>query len=160
MKLLGVVNGGTSIKLCVTDEQGNIEQFQEHPSGAIRGGRFVIDKVIHLIEGFYDIQAIGVSTAGQVNREDGSIFYANENIPDYTGMKVKRILEDTFKIPVCIENDVHSAALGECYFGNGKTFPDFLCLTYGTGIGGALVIDSQIYGGATGIAAEFGHIIT
>jgi len=160
MKILAIDIGGTSIKLCLADESGNISNFKEYDSEAKMGARHLIARIIQLITMNYtDFQAIGISTAGQVNKEEGSIIYANENIPNFTGMQVKDVFEAKFNVPVVVENDVNAAALGEKHYGAGKRYQDFLCLTYGTGIGGAIVYNSNIYRGFNGCAAEFGHII-
>ena len=101
-----------------------------------------------------------MSTAGQVDPVEGYIRFANENIPGYTGTRVREIIQERFNVPVTIENDVNCAAIGEGQYGAGKLYDDFICLTYGTGIGGAIVIDRQIYSGSAFSAGEFGHIIT
>src|SRR5690625_7578780 len=65
-----------------------------------------------------------------------------------------------FQVPLYVENDVNAAALGENSFGVGKNLSDFLYITYGTGVGGAIVNQSEIFYGKEGYAAEFGHMVT
>jgi len=160
MNVLAVDIGGTNIKMSMVDSTGQTSAFKEIESGAKKGGQFLVDHLMEAIaETYSGFDAIGISTAGQVNSEEGSIIFANENFPGYTGMHVKALFEKRFGVPVKVENDVNSAALGEKHFGAGQDFKDFLCLTYGTGIGGAIVIDSTVYKGMNGSAGEFGHMM-
>ncbi len=88
------------------------------------------------------------------------ILYANDNIPGYTGTKIKEIIEGEFHVPVAVQNDVNSAAIGEAFYGAGRGQSDFLCLTYGTGVGGAIIVNGEVYTGAGYSAGEFGGIVT
>lgn len=160
VRILAIDIGGTAIKMGICDQDGIIEQFHEFGSKSDEGGPYIVRKIQQEIHSRHtDFQAIGISTAGQVDSETGAIIYANENIPNYTGTNLKEILEAEFQVPVKVENDVNAAAIGEKHFGSAQQCNDFICLTYGTGIGGAVIINSKIYKGHSGIAGEFGHII-
>lgn len=158
MKIFAADIGGTSIKIGLTDENGNLKFFKEVETESEKGNLSIIQKLEYIIEEYSDIDAISISTAGQVNSEEGYIIYANDNLPNYTGTRIKDLLESRFHIPVKVENDVNSAALGEKYYGAGNEYRDFLFLTFGTGVGGAIVIDAKLHRGFTGSAGEFGHM--
>lgn len=158
MKIAALDIGGTSIKAAEYNN-GVLSEVKEFETHAERGGAHVIEKALEITGSFRGIDCIGISTAGQVDSQKGVIRYANENIPGYTGMKVKEIFEKEFKVPAAVENDVNAAALGEAWFGAGREEKDFLCLTYGTGVGGAVVIDREIYRGSSFSAGEFGAMI-
>jgi len=159
-KILAADIGGTKTKLALCSLNGQIEGYQQYDTDSHKGGPAVIQKLIERLKTYEGYDAIAISTAGQVDANQGTIIYANENIPDYTGMPIKDILELEFAVPVRVENDVNAAALGEAYFGAGQWSSHFLCLTYGTGIGGAIVMNNSIYRGSSGSAGEFGHMIT
>ena len=159
MKILVFDVGGTAIKYgyCL---DGELMEVREIPTEAKKGGRHILDTLIRLIREQEGYDAIGISTAGQVNDREGYIIYANENIPSYAGTRIREELEQEFHVPVAVENDVNAAAMGEAVFGAGRDHPNFLCLTYGTGVGGAIIRDRQIDHGSSFCAAEFGAIVT
>lgn len=150
--------GGTSIKSGLWDGT-RLLRTAEQDTNAKNGGAYVMERAIEILKSYQPFDAVGISTAGQVDSVRGCIRYANENIPGYTGMEVRRILEEEFHVPVAVENDVNAAAAGEAAFGAGKEEKDFLCITYGTGVGGAIVINGSVYTGSAFSAGEFGGIL-
>lgn len=159
MRIAALDIGGTSIKSGIWNGSEVLE-WKEHETNARKGGLYVMERAKEILYTYQDVQAIGISTAGQVDSKEGKIRYANENIPGYTGMNVREILEQEFRVPVAVENDVNAAAVGEGVFGAGQGHQDFLCLTYGTGVGGAIVINGEVYTGSGFSAGEFGAILT
>ncbi|EOS52925.1 hypothetical protein C809_00336 [Lachnospiraceae bacterium MD335] len=154
--------GGTAIKSALYNE-GTLTDIKETPTQAAQGGSHVVNRIKEIIKEYqkdYSFERIGISTAGQVDPVRGEIVYANQNIPGYMGTKLKKIMEEEFHVPTKVENDVNSAAIAESVFGVGKPYKEFVCLTYGTGVGGAIFANGKLYTGSSYCAGEFGAIVT
>ncbi|HHT57768.1 ROK family protein [Herbinix luporum] len=160
MRVLALDIGGTSIKIGIINKHGEILESSEVPTFAKEGGEVLINRVLDIIGRYDNIDRIGISATGQVDPIEGKIIFATDNIPGWTGIEIKRRIEEKYKIPTAVENDVNAAALGEAYFGAAIGNESFLCLTYGTGVGGAIIEKGEIYRGNLNSAGEFGHIIT
>lgn len=155
--------GGTAIKYGIVNQWAELVAVYETPTEAEKGSEHLIDKIKALInkllKDYDDISGIGIATAGMVNTDEGSIVYANENLPGYTGTKLKQIIEDDFSIRTIVNNDVNAAALAEQWIGAGRNADTFFCMTIGTGIGGAIIIDRKLYKGINFRAAEIGYLL-
>lgn len=160
MRILAFDIGGTEIKYAFCDKNFNLTEKKSIPTNAHEGGKRIIERVIEIIKSCDNIDRVGISTAGQVDSVKGEIVFATETIPGYTGVKIKELVEKETGIPTAVENDVNSAAIGEAIFGAGKGQSSFICLTYGTGIGGAIFLDGKLFTGNSFSAGEFGHIVT
>lgn len=158
MRIAALDIGGTSIKSGLWNGT-SLEEVKEWDTNARQGGPYVVDRAVEILKSYGVFEAVGISTAGQVNSKEGYIRYANENIPGYTGMRLRERMEKEFGVPAAVENDVNAAALGEARFGAGEAYDDFLCITYGTGVGGAIVMGKQVYTGSAFSAGEFGGIL-
>lgn len=161
MKIATIDIGGTFIKSAIY-ENGTLGPTTETPTNAQLGGPQILDTIIHLLSKEKNLDCIGISATGQVNTEGGFIKYGNANVADYIGLQIGKILKSRFSIPVFVENDVNAAAMGEAYYGAAahQKEKNFLCLAYGTGIGGALFLNDKLFYGSDFSAVEVGHIIT
>ncbi len=160
MRILCFDIGGTFIKYAVCNEKFELSKKKKVPTNAKEGGQAIIKRVIEIIESYDDIDRVAISTAGQVDSENGIVVYSTDNIPYYTGMMVKSIIENKTGIPTFVENDVNAVALGEARFGAAKGQSNFVSIALGTGIGGAIYLNNALYKGSTSAAGEIGHMIT
>jgi glucokinase len=113
-------------------------------------------QVIHeLLTQHPEVEAIGVGAAGLVEWPDGHIRWAPNNA--YRALPLRRLLHDATGLPVVVDNDANTAAWAEARLGSSASYMAFL--TIGTGVGGGLVLDGQLYRGSTGIGAEVGHLV-
>lgn len=162
MKYICFDVGGTAIKFGLVDENFNILFSEEFPTNTYKDTDNMVLRAMEAklkeYEGQYD--AIGISTAGQVDFITGIINDGVGNIPNYNHSDLRGTFEKEFGVPVGIDNDVNAAALGEAHFGAARGANDFLCLTYGTGVGGAIYINGDIYRGSRFAGGEFGHMAT
>ncbi|MFC0230580.1 ROK family protein [Bhargavaea ullalensis] len=160
--MIGVVDiGGTSIKYGVLNEKGELLFHASVPTEAEKGGAAVIRKVCGLgdeLKERFPIEGMAISSAGQIDNHKGEVVFATDNIPGYTGMDITGTVRRHTGLPVAVENDVNCMALGEHWKGAARGLRDFVCLTIGTGIGGALFLDGKLYTGARFSAGEIGHL--
>lgn len=153
MRIAALDVGGTAIKYGLWD--GASITCTGELSSQVSTAQQLIELMEQAVRSLLPVDAIGISTRGQVNGS-GEILYDNGPVSDYTGTPLKAILQETFGVPVAVENDVNAAAWGEACLGAGQGAEDFLCLTFGTGIGGAIVLNGKLYRGSNWSAGEFG----
>lgn len=153
--------GGTTIKYGIINEKGDFSKVEECDTEAHLGGPNILKKVTTLVEELKlncKPQGVCISTAGMVDCKRGIITYAAPLIPNYTGINIKERIEQSCHLPCEVENDVNCAGLAECYAGASKGTDISVCLTIGTGIGGALIIDNKVFHGFSGSACEIGYM--
>ena len=105
------------------------------------------------------IQGIGVGIAGAVDQANGVLISSPNFSKKFKNIRLAKLLQAEFKKPVKLENDANCFTLGEARFGAGRGYRHVIGLTLGTGVGGGIVIDQQIYNGAQGLAGELGHLV-
>jgi len=156
---IGIDVGGTKVLGGVVDANGKIIATARKDTPR-QGGRAltqtIADTALELMAE-HTVTSIGVSAAGFVSSDRKTIL-ATPNIADWNGVDLDSELTSLIGLPVVIENDANAAAWGEAKFGAGRNQNHMMMLTVGTGIGGGLVIHGDLYRGAFGIAAEFGHL--
>ncbi len=160
MKILTFDIGGTNIKYALCNEKFKISEEHSVPTKAEQGGQVIINRIIDIIKTFDGLDRVAISTAGQVDNKNGIVVFSTNDIPYYTGMMVKRIVESKTGIPTFLENDTNAAALGEHKFGAAKGAESFIYLNFGTGIGGAIYINNVLYTGSNSCAGGFAHLVT
>ncbi len=118
----------------------------------------MLDLAYDLIEQIeQSVAAIGVSFGGPVDSPRGLV-RRSFHTPGWENTPLADWLQAEFKVPVAVDNDANSAALGEFRFGAGQGCHHLLYMTISTGIGGGWIINGQSYAGADGLAGEIGHI--
>jgi len=167
--LVGVDLGGTNIVSLLCSEDGEILARRTRKTRAQEGKERTIDRITCSIQEVLDeavslgispnqIEGIGVGSPGPLNTNPGIIHFA-PNLPGWINVPLVKILEQRINLPVYLEKDANAAALGEWWLGAGKNVDNLILLTLGTGIGGGIIIQGQVYHGSWDTAAEIGHII-
>ena len=160
---IGIDVGGTNVKIALVNDKGNILYSNSVPTRAEMGYEYTVNNIKQAIRdlitetGVTNIDGIGFDFPGQIDYKNGIVRLA-PNIPGWVNIPIAKIIEDEFKIPTRIDNDVHCAALGELKFGAGQDCENFICMTVGTGIGSGIVINGKLVRGASNAAGELGHI--
>ncbi|MDZ7372243.1 MAG: ROK family protein, partial [candidate division KSB1 bacterium] len=104
------------------------------------------------------LAAIGVGSPGAIDFENGRLIGSTPNIPHWENADIRKQLEAEFSIPVWADNDANIMAFAEARHGAAEGGKNVICATLGTGIGGGILIDGELYRGKNYTAGEIGHM--
>jgi glucokinase len=153
--------GGTQLRVAVFPEKG-IVPLQQAKIPTRGDSETAVERLIKLISSVWPtderVRAIGMAAPGPLDPKKGIIFSA-PNIPGWTNLPLKKIIEERFGLPVTLGNDANLAAVGEWKFGAGHGHHNLLYMTISTGIGGGVICDDRLVLGENGLATELGHVM-
>jgi len=160
---IGVDLGATSVKTGVVDSAGIIvdqaaadAKGSEGPETVVRQIAFTINELMKR-QSSVCCRGIGVGSPGIVSLDRNTVSYP-PNFSDWTDIHLGDMLARKFPFPVRVENDANVAAIAEAKFGAGIDERDFIFVIWGTGVGGGIIVDKQIFHGPHGGAGEIGHL--
>ena len=161
MNILAIDIGGTMIKYGLVSSDGKILSTDKIKTESSKGLNNILNKIDNIFKRYKENNPVGiaVSGTGQINGMIGKVIGGNPIIPNWIGTNLVKILEEKYNLPIVLENDVNCVALGEKWIGAGKDLSNFICLTIGTGIGGGIILNNQLFRGENFVAGEFGHIL-
>ena len=157
---VGVDLGGTKILVGVIGEDRRV-LYEDQERSAGQGQDQLLEtlerEVREALEARPNVAAVGLGIPCTIDRKRGVAISA-VNLPIHN-VPIRDLMRERLGIPVFIDNDANVAALAEHRFGAAKGTTDAVMLTIGTGIGGGVIIDGEVYRGATGAASEPGHMV-
>jgi len=163
----GIDIGGTSIKYGLADSEGKVLYRDQKPALVEKGAKPLLHLVTNIAENLLfraaeediPVNYLGVGSPGTIDSQQGVVIGACPNIPDWVGVEIAPHLKNHLNMPVYVDNDVNAMALAELKYGAARRFSSVVCLTVGTGIGGAVIINKQLWRGSNFSAGEIGHIV-
>jgi glucokinase len=155
---IGIDIGGTKILAGVVDSGGNVVELRRRPTNGhdVVGVENTIVELVQELQGQYDVAAVGIGAAGFVDASRSTVMFSPHLA--WRDEPLRARVASRITIPVVVDNDANTTAIGESRFGAGAGHRFVLCITLGTGIGGAICIDGRVFRGANGMAGEFGHM--
>ncbi len=160
---VGIDLGGTTVKTALVDSNGKIIAQVKLPTLAEQNPRAVVGQIKKSIDEILvqakgkTVSGIGIASPGIVENP-GGIVKSPPNFKDWDVVLLGSDIERTFSLKTEVDNDANAAAVAEAKFGAGKDHPDFLFVIWGTGVGGGIILNNNIYRGPHGGAGEVGHI--
>ncbi len=159
--MIGAVDiGGTKIAVGIVDDSGKVLSRVEAPTDPDRysGGIELIARMLResAAKAGAELSGIGIGSTGPVDPMRGE-FGDVDFLPGWRGKNPVQDLAQIFNVRVALENDGDAAALAEAGWGAGQNRSRLIYVTVGTGIGGGIVLDGQLYRGVDGAHPEVGH---
>lgn len=148
MNALGVDVGGTFAKLALVDRKGRVLRAAQLPTEPRLGAASFVRRVKAATKG-WTYGRVGLALAGGVDHDKGTLLFV-PNLPGWTGYRFKK----AFGVPTVVENDANAAAWAAA-----RGRQSAVVITLGTGVGGGIIAGGRLWRGATGSAAEIGHMV-
>ncbi|HEX2092206.1 MAG TPA: ROK family glucokinase [Longimicrobiaceae bacterium] len=167
--VVGVDLGGTNIVVGLLPvEGGEVLGLRSMPTESGRGAKFVVDRIVSMVERAIeevlsqhggtrdDIAGVGIGSPGPLDRKTGTVI----NTPNlgWRNFPLRDLISNAVRLPATLDNDANCATYGEWWLGAGRGTHTLVGFTLGTGIGGGIVLDGEIYHGCSDAAGEIGHM--
>lgn len=165
---IGVDLGGQNIRGAWVNPKGQLFDPIKWETKVSEGKEKVLNRMVQLVEELLknpppgcvpseNLLGVGFGIPGILHLKKGLVIQSPQ-FPDWKRFAVYEKLKKKIKFPVFLDNDANAAAIGEKVFGVCKPYDHFVYITLGTGIGGAIFLNGDIYQGSMGMAGEMGHI--
>src|SRR4051812_12029606 len=160
----GIEVGATSIAVGITDGYLDVVEFAEESADVHDGPDVVLDRGLELIRDLNGrrplsaLAGIGIGVPGPVSFREGRLVGAPLQMPGWERFPIREYAARELKLPVTVDNDVNTMALGEGHAGAARGMEDFMYVKLGTGAGSAIVANGALFRGADGCAGEISHI--
>ena len=160
--IVGIDIGGTKCAVCIASADGKIIDKDGFPTLEPEGPEQALEsfmKCTHALLQKHDLKpaAIGIACGSPLNPDSG-VIEAPPHLQSWKNVPVVRLFEDEFKVPAFLDNDANAGACAEYLFGAGRGCRHMVFMTFGTGLGGGIIANGDIYRGANCYAGEVGHI--
>lgn len=162
--VIGVDLGGTNLKVGAVSTKGEVFCSAEMPSDVKDGRPALLKKILNAIEETRHkvkgkrLSGICLGVPGIITPETGTVIQS-PNLTGWVNFNIKNVLADKLAWPLYVENDANAFSLGEGWVGAAAGIRNFCCLTLGTGVGGGIVLNGNLWHGVDGFAGEIGHIV-
>jgi glucokinase len=165
MYYIGIDLGGTNIAAGIVNEDGQIIYKESIPTQKKRNQQAIMEDMaklsLKLLDEagikFQELQSIGVGSPGSPNPDEGIIIY-NNNL-GFRNAPIRKVIQKEIPVPVYLDNDANCAALAEGLLGAAGGVKYSVTITLGTGIGGGIIMNNEIYSGFNNAGAELGHMV-
>lgn len=157
---LGIEIGGTKLQFVLGGPSGNVTQRWRFPVDKSQGGAGIRERIASNLPAILHhatVSGIGVGFGGPVDSRTGQICRSHQ-IEGWTDFQLGAWLQSLARVPVHVDNDANVAALAEALHGAGRGFNPVFYVTLGSGVGGGLAVNGQIYHGAKPGESEIGHV--
>ncbi len=160
---LGIDIGGTKCSVIAGTKDMEILRKVTFPTETDKGPYHAINLLLNHAEetanalGRTKLKAAGISCGGPLDSKKG-IVQSPPNLPGWDNIPIVRLFNEKLGIPAYLQNDANACALAEWKYGAGKGTGNMIFLTFGTGMGGGLILDGRLYSGTNDLAGEVGHI--